>query len=217
MSRTVCFDTNVLIDLSNVYYNHPEEAKDLRKNFYKHYKTLLHFLKIMRNEKIKILVLPMVLFEVAEVSMRNNYRTLEFLNEFRNVIKVVTYKHPSIKNNLTNIDTLAETYCKESTVTKNGKMLTFNPVFKNINNKPSWDAIIMAQATMMGSPLITRDWDFLDENKPVRIKNINKFFANKTVRPYSCQSFLSDVYQVNVLDYVSKPQLVIHDEAMAYV
>jgi len=217
MSRTVCFDTNVLVDLSAVYYNH-KEAKQLKRNHYKHYQTLLQILNLIKNEEIKILVLPMVLFEVAEVSMKNNFRTMEFLEKFRDVIKVVSIKNSKIRRQLTVIDNLAETYCKESTVmTRKGKKLTFNPVFRNIQNKPAWDAVIMAQATLVGFPLVTRDWDFLEDHKPVRIRNINNFFVKRDVMPYSCQNFLRELYKVEESIAVKNSQAVFQDEAMAYV
>lgn len=217
MPKTVCFDTNVLIDLSAVYFNH-SQAKDLKKNNKKHYDNILRMLNLIKNEEIKIIVLPMVLFEVAEVSMKHNFRTMEFLEQFKNVIKVVTYKNSKIRRKLTVIDNLAETYCKTSNVTtRRGKKVTFKPVFNIIQENPAWDAYVMAQTTIMGLPLITRDSDFLKENRPVRIKNINKIFVKKEVRPYSLRDYLNELYKAKAQIVISKPQEAVKDEAMAYV
>lgn len=212
-NNTVCLDTNILIELSLHYYSN-KKSKMPKRNQHR-YMLIKHLMGLIENNEIEIIVLPMVLLETARVSSRNNFRTMEFLEEFKNVFKVITYKNDQIVDNYELINQLSRVYCKKSTViTKKNKVLEFEPVFGEKSNS---DAIIMAQAATLNLPLITRDKHFLTNNRPTRIRNINNFFIKSSARPYDLKSYFYKVIGLTYDDLIKQEKPVFQESVSSCV
>ena len=137
---------------------------------------------------------------------------MEFLIEVKNVFKIITYKNDEIVEKYETINQISRLYCRKSTViAKKNKILEFEPVFGK-NSK--CDSIIMAQASTLNLPLITRDKHFLAENKPTRICNINNFFIKNSARPYDLESYFHKVMGLTYKDLIKQEDKPIFQESV---
>lgn len=198
MSPTaVCLDTNILISLSLIYYNNKSSIKKMKDSNYAHYKSLKKLLSLIEENKIKIYVLPLVLVEAEAVSKRCNFKTMQFIAKHKESIIPISVGNKKIKKlknllSYVKVDELAKIYCSSNAIiNENGNVVKIKQIFSNRKNQPCHDAIIMAQAALIGYDIITHDGDFLDKGRPKRILNINKIFASINVRPYSCREYLT--------------------------
>lgn len=204
--NTVCLDTNILIDLSEIYYNNIKEIKTIKKLNPYYYTQINYLLNLIEKNEIEIIILPMVLLEAAEVSKRRNFKTMEFLKEFKDSFQVVTYSDSEIKEKIALIDQLAKVYCRKSTViTKKRKIFKLEPIFETFSKTgPSHDATIMAQTAVLGFPIVTKDRHFLQERRPDRIFQMNKYFVNSSARPYSLKDYMYKVMGLSYQDFVQQ-------------
>ncbi|MDD4685944.1 MAG: hypothetical protein PHI76_01480 [Clostridia bacterium] len=226
MSPTaVCLDTNILISLSLIYYNNRSSIKKMKDRNYTHYKSLKTLLSLIENNKIKIYVLPLVLVEAEAVSKRCNFKTMQFIAKHKESITPMSISNKKIKKlknllSYVKVDELAKIYCSSNAlINKNGNVVKIKQIFSNKRNEPSHDAIIMAQATLLGHDIITHDSDFLGKGRPYRILDVNRLFTSTEVRPYSCREYLAKMgYIENSIQSEDEEQLIekTYQEVLAF-
>ena len=207
----IAFDTNMIIGLSRIYFNRVQ-SKTLTDKERKHNRVLQEYLKMMENKEIEVIILPTVLEEVKAISSKFDNLPLNYL--YKSNSTFYRYQPTTIaeeKNFAKDVFDLAEMYCQPKewgsskglikqyyTVLKN-KHISFKgadkPFFRRYNNHPSFDARIMAEASVLNLNLITHDYDFVEGNLPEKIQAFNYAYNKKKSKPFEAEEFLTLLYR----------------------
>ena len=202
----VAMDTNVIIDLSTLYFA-SERKNELIQKHKEHAKTLQRYLTLIENGDMEIIILPTVMMEIEELSKDFGNRPYKFLFKTKtNFYRYQPCSRHELKNFTNQVIELSESYChtikpdakdpcyKKYYINLKNKGVGYSnantPFFRTYNHRPSLDSRIMAEATVLGLNLITHDYDFTCGNLPLRIQSYNQAYAGKKSRPYSPDEYL---------------------------
>ena len=202
----IVLDTNLIIYLSQIYYEEGFCYKNSRKNLKIHY--LNEVLGMIIKGKIDIILTPTILFEIEKLSEKFNGVPTKFLKEFGQRFYTINFESEEEKNTyIKNVKKLACIYCNIKTNDKEeGNSEIFNryirhfeksnslkemeePFFKIYNKEPAFDAYIMAEASLCNLNLLTLDKHFLRNNLPQKIQKFNQEYFKIKSKPWSLEDF----------------------------
>ncbi|MDD4408278.1 MAG: hypothetical protein PHC47_00315 [Clostridia bacterium] len=198
-----CFDTNVIINLLISYNTQKGIMPNVPAKYNK--KTINRILDLLRKQQINIIILPIVLKEIEKVTqkLKNKYSKFEnfgydeFLEEFKSNIYIVNFAPEPEKEQkyYEEVMWLATMYSRYQTVRdKKGKVKEISPIFSKHYGRPSCDARVMAQATILSSAfvdlyVVTGDSDFFKDGNDRNIHTINQKLAERGTMPIESGKF----------------------------
>jgi len=198
-----CFDTNVIINLLISYNTQKGIMPNVPENCNK--RATNKILKLLKEQHINIIILPIVLKEIEKVTQKlknkyskfENFSYNEFLEEFKSNIYIVNFALEPEKEQkyYEEVMWLATMYSRYQTVRdKRGKLKKISPIFSKYYGRPSCDARVMAQATVLSSVfvdlyVVTGDSDFFKDGNAKNIYTINQKLAERATMPIESESF----------------------------
>lgn len=227
----VCFDTNVIINLLILHNIENGTMKNVPEKFNR--KAFGKVLDLLKKEQINIIILPVVLKEMQKVTkqLKKKYKKFSsfgyenFFEEFKSNLYTINFTPSKREQYIKESLWLANMYSRNQRVRdKKGKVKEISPIFHEHYGKPSGDARVMAQATVLSSLfvdlyVVTGDGDFFNGGNDRLIYSLNQNLIGCGSMPIEfgkfCEKFerISKFYEKQWTDDPIPDFLISYDDA----